>query len=334
MQKPSKRYTALLLVLLMLLPLCACGEKPTADPGGNGDIKPHSAGKEIEQTAASDDIFTLNYNSSFSLNPMVATNTANQLVCYLVYENMIEVDNNYNAIPNVITEWETKDNGKHWTFKVDTSRRFHNGEQMTAKDVAYSLVKAMNSERFARRLYCVIGCTANDEKSFSVTCSTPNMLLPQLLAVPVIKYDSYGEDYPEGTGPYTYAEDYRSLVRFEDYKKGVTAPLDVIYLKEYTGSTEIMSAFEDSLIDLVMNDPSAPTNLGYANVNEIRGLNTCNLHYIGFNMESKIMGYAGMRYAMNFAFDREYIVDQFSGYALAANLPVSPACSWYDASYA
>ena len=330
MENRAKRYIALLLAVLTLA-LTGCGqsEKPQEEY-----IEGHSAGKEIEQTAAADDVFTLNVNMEYSFNPMVATNTANQLVCYLVYENMVEVDNNYNAIPNVITEWKTSDGGVHWVFTVDTSRRFHTGEQMTAKDVAYSLRMAMNSERFARRLNCIIGCSENDEKTFAVTCSKANMLLPQLLAVPVIQYDSYKEDYPEGTGPYTYAKDHKTLKRFSRYKNAENLPLDVIYLKEYTGSTEIMSAFEDSLIDIVMNDPSAPTNLGYANVNEIRGMNTCNLHYIGFNMKSKTVAYEGIRYAFNFAFDREDIVEQFGGYALAANLPVSPACAWYDQAYA
>lgn len=319
----------------MLFSLTACGgggeQTPVTD---DENIQGKSAGREIKSAAAADSVFTLNYSSKNSLNPMTATNTNNQLVCDLVYENMIELDNNYHVTPNVITDWETPDGGVHWVFTVDISRRFHTGEQMTAKDVAYSLTCAMNSERFGRRLNCVIGCSPNDEKTFAVTLSKANLLLPQLMAVPVIKYDSLGEDRPMGTGPYTYAKDNKSLVKFSGYKNADLLPLDVIYLKEYNGVDETISAFEDSLIDVVMNDPSAPTNLGYGSSNEIRGINTSNLHYIGFNMEGENMAYEGLRFAMNFAFDRESIVNQFGGFALEAELPVSPASDWYDASYA
>ena len=331
MATKAKRYIALLLALSSLLTFSACGgETPKPD---DEYIEGHSAGREIRKASAADDVFTLNYSSKNSLNPMTATNTNNQLVCDLVYENMIELDNNYNVIPRVITEWETTD-GIHWLFTVDISRRFHTGEQMTAKDVAYSLNCAVNSERFGRRLNCVIGCSQNDEKTFAVTLSKANLLLPQLLAIPVIKYDTLKEDFPTGTGPYTYSKDKRSLVKFDGAKNAASLPLDVIYLKEYKGVDETITAFEDSLIDVVMNDPSAPTNLGYGSSNEIRGINTTNLHYIGFNMKSDDMAYEGLRFAMNFAFDRESIVDQFGGFALEAELPVSPACDWYDASYA
>lgn len=329
MATKAKKIIAMLLAVLSMLSIAACGG---ADDGDKY-VKGHSAGKELEQAVAADDKFTLNYNKSYSLNPLAATNTNNQLVCNLIYENMIELDNNYEAVPNVVTEWKTED-GIHWVFTVDTSRRFHSGEQMTATDVAYSMQCAMNTERYAKRLTCVIGCSANDSKTFNVTLSKANMLLPQLMAIPVIKHGTFSNDYPDGTGPYTYGKDHSTLVKFDKYPNAATLPVDVIYLKEYKNVDDIISAFEDSRIDIVMNDPSAPTNLGYGSANEIRGLNTTNLHYIGMNMLSSELSYEGLRFALNYAFDRESIVNQFSGFALETMMGVSPACSWYPESYA
>ena len=329
MATKAKKITAMLLAALSVLSVCACGNAAEDDY-----VKGQTAGKDINRSVAADDVFTINYSSKYSMNPLLATNTNNQLVCNLVYENMIEVNNNYEAQPNVITEWETTDGGTHWVFTVDTSRRFHNGEQMTAKDVAYSLNIALNSERFSRRLNCIIGCGANDEKTFSVTLSKANMLLPNLLTVPVIKSGTYGDDYPEGTGPYKYASDHKSLLKFDKYSNSATLPLDVIYLKEYTTVDSTISAFEDSLLDIVMNDPSAPTNLGYGSSNEIRGFNTTNFHYIGTNTSGSELSYDALRFALNYAFDRESLVEQFGGFALETALPVSPACSFYSESYA
>ena len=68
----------LLLALLSVLSLAACG---TADDNKDDYVKGTSAGKELGQTVAADDIFTLNCNKGYSMNPLIATNTNNQLVC-------------------------------------------------------------------------------------------------------------------------------------------------------------------------------------------------------------------------------------------------------------
>lgn len=327
-----KRYIALLLVLLTVFSLAACG---TADEDEDDYVKGVSAGKELGQTVAADDVFTLNCNKSYSMNPLIATNTNNQLVCWFVYENMVEVDNSFNVIPNVITEWSTSDGGSHWSFKVASGHTFHNGAALTATDVAYSIQCAMRTDRFKARLSYVAGCSAYDSETVVVNLTKSNMMFPSLLTIPVIQYGSNNDTYPGGSGPYMYAEDYNSLVVFEKYKNSATLPLKTIYLKEYVGTEETISAFADSYIDLVLNDPSATTNVGYgSSANDIRGYNTTNMHYIVFNTYSMDFTNEFVRFAMNYAFDRDEIVEQLSGYALAANLPISPASSLYNQNYA
>lgn len=327
-----KRYIALLLVLLTVFSLAACG---TADDDEDDYVKGVSAGKELGQTVAADDVFTLNCNKSYSMNPLIATNTNNQLVCWFVYENMVEVDNSFNVIPNVITEWSTSDGGSHWSFKVASGHTFHNGATLTATDVAYSIQCAMRTDRFKARLSYVAGCSAYDSETVVVNLTKSNMMFPALLTIPVIQYGSNNDTYPGGSGPYKYAEDYNSLVVFDKYKNSATLPLKTIYLKEYVGTEETISAFADSYIDLVLNDPSATTNVGYgSSANDIRGYNTTNMHYIVFNTYSMDFTNEFMRFAMNYAFDRDEIVEQLGGYALAANLPISPASSLYNQNYA
>ena len=65
-----KRFIALLLALLSVLSLAACG---TADDNKDDYVKGTSAGKELGQTVAADDIFTLNCNKGYSMNPLIAT---------------------------------------------------------------------------------------------------------------------------------------------------------------------------------------------------------------------------------------------------------------------
>lgn len=329
MHRKTKKSIAFLLTLLTVMSLTACGGNVPDDY-----VEGKSAGKELEQTAAADDVFTLNCSKKNSMNPLVATNSNNQLVCDLVYENMVELDNNYNVIPNIITDWETE-NGSYWTFKVNTNRTFHNGGKLTAKDVAYSIQCACSSARFKQRLSYVYGASALDDTTVVVSLSKKNMMFPALLTIPVVKYGTNSEDHPDGTGPYAFAKDYNSLVAFDKYPNADTLPVDVIYLAEYTDTDETILAFQDSVIDVVMNDPTSSTNIGYGSANEIRVFNTTNLHYIGFNTMSDEFKYEALRFAMNFAFDRAYLVNTLlGGNGIETELMVSPACKYYDESYA
>lgn len=322
-----RRFTAIILVLLMMLPLYACDALDSVDDYVDGK----SAGKDLGQSAAADTVFTLNCNMGYSMNPLIATNTNNQLVCNLVYENMLELDNNYNVVPNIITSWETED-GQRWVFHVDTERYFHDGSKMTAYDLAYSVTCAVNSDRYKGRLSYVYGSSAYDENTFVVTLGKQNMMFPMLMCIPIIKSGSFNDSFPQGTGPYTYAKDYKSLVAFDKYPNYKKLPVDTVYLKEYSGGNETITAFEDSLIDVVMNDPTATTNLGYGTSNEIRGFNTMNMHYIGFNAYSSIFSSEMLRVAVSYAFDRDYVKAQMGGYAVPTAIPVNPACSWYSES--
>ena len=305
-----KKLCALVLVIACLLSLSACG---SLDSQVDDYVDGKSAGKDLGHSSAADAVFTLNYNRSYSMNPLVATNTNNQLVCNLIYENMVELDKTYNVIPNIVTSWET-DDGMRWVFHVDTERYFHDGTKLTAADVAYSLSCAVASDRYKGRFGYVFGTSAYDETSFGVTLAKQNMLFPMLLCIPVIKNGSYGDAYPQGTGPYTFSEDKEYLVAFDKYPNSENLPVDKVYLAQYPGGPDTITAFEDSLIDVVMNDPTAPTNLGYGSSNEIRSFNTMNMHYIGFNSYSATFSYELMRLAVNYAFDREYLKTQMGGY--------------------
>ena len=155
-----KRAAAVLLAAVMALGSSACQSgKKTADEG----IPESSGGKDIVRSAAADDVFSLNSNSNYSLNPLIATNHSNQLVCNLVYENMVELDNSFNVIPNIITGWECSEDAKLWTFKLDTTHTFHDGTAVTGKDLRYSLDRAITADRFSGRFSSYKGASYTDD---------------------------------------------------------------------------------------------------------------------------------------------------------------------------
>ena len=320
-------------------------------PGTNlamDEIPESTEGRDLTMGKAADDIFSLNINRKYSFNPLIATNHSNQLVCSLVYENVVEVDNSFSVIPSIATEWECNDSATSWLLTIDNTRTFHDGTPVTARDVRYSIDRAVSSDRYLGRFSTYQGAAQDGDDKLYITLSVGDTQFIKLLNVPVIKYGTYDDKYPTGSGPYTYSfeeipeevdeegnvvqeasQKLISLVGFEDHRDYATLPVDTVYLKEYTQPEDIINAFEDSYIDVVINDPSSYTNLGYASTNEIHTYATTNMHYVCFNQETRLGAMSGFRYAMQYAFNRAYLETLLNGNAVATAIPMYPTCAEY-----
>ena len=320
-------------------------------PGTNlamDEVPESTEGRDLTMGKAADDIFSLNINRKYSFNPLIATNHSNQLVCSLVYENVVEVDNSFSVIPSIATEWECNDSATSWLLTIDNTRTFHDGTPVTARDVRYSIDRAVSSDRYLGRFSTYQGAAQDGDDKLYITLSVGDTQFIKLLNVPVIKYGTYDDKYPTGSGPYTYSfeeipeevdeegnvvqeasQKLISLVGFEDHRDYATLPVDTVYLKEYTQPEDIINAFEDSYIDVVINDPSSYTNLGYASTNEIHTYATTNMHYVCFNQETRLGAMSGFRYAMQYAFNRAYLETLLNGNAVATAIPMYPTCAEY-----
>ena len=330
-----KRCLALLLALLMLLSLSACG---SGSSNPEDEILESTGGRDVERAPALDQVFSLNSNSRYSKNPFVATNHANQLICSLVYENMVELDNNFEVIRDtgIISEWKCDDSGKNWELTIEPGHYFSDGSEVMPRDVSYSMGWAINSDRYFGRFASYQGASPGEGVVY-VTLGIGDRQFIKLLNLPVIKAGTYGDlgpagNTPIGSGPYCYNEEGDALIANEYYPGYEDLPVDTIYLKEYNSADTIISAFEDGYIDVVINDPSSYTNLGYASSNEFHTYATTNMHYVAFNEESMLGKYSYFRIAMQHAFDRAYLVELLHGNAVAAALPMYPTCSAYPAA--
>ena len=327
-----KKILALLLAAAMLLSLSACGRGGEED----GGIPESTGGRDVVRAEAADKRFTLNSVSKYSFNPLVATSHANQLICDLVFENMVELDNDFEIIEGagLITEWTFDDNGKIWNFTIATDHVFHDGTPVTAKDLSYSLNLAINADRYRGRFASFQGASYWGDDKLTVTLGIGDTQFVKLLNLPVIKLGSYGRELengkaiPLGSGPYMFNEDATELHAYTEGYEGYAHPaVETIYIAEYADAESTISAFEDGLIDCVINDPSSYTNLGYASSNEIHTYATTNMHYLCFNEESVLGRYSQFRIAMQYAFDRDYLVELLHGNAVSSAVPMYPTCA-------
>ena len=330
----SKKLLKLLSLLMALALLCACGQ---AEAGDGENAEPEvtvSSGKLVEQAAAADSVFTLNFDSDAGTNPVRAASSTNMQFFSLLYDSFFTLDDNFQLSSEIVTEYSSPDNS-WWVFYIDTSICFSDGTPLTARDVAYSLQQARLSSYYSGRMSLIYGISAMGDNCVAVSTAYPDSMLPSLLNIPIIKYGCAGEDYPIGTGLYMLSEDRDCLELNPESRHLSEAPIDRIYLRDYSDTAQKISAFEDGRLDIVTNDPTGMYNLGYGSSNETRYYDTSNMHYIGFNMQGNFFQNSAARYAVSFAVDRDYIVsDLMNGCGTASALPILPKLELYDEDYA
>ncbi len=329
------RLLALLCALSLLLSLSGCGSRQ--DDSAN-QIEISTPGKDIQKTQAADHLFSLNSNPKYSLSPMVATNHANQLICDLVYENMLELDNNFQVIPDVglilMDDSFCSEDGKTWTFKLRTDHVFHDGSPVGGNDLRMSLENAIQGDRFKGR-FNNVAAVYYDTDTMIVGLFRGDTQFYKLLNIPVVKVGTFGDDHPIGSGPYMWNEDGTKLVSFAGNNGFENLPVDTVYIRQYSAAADILSAFEDGLIDVAVNDPSSVTNLGYASTNEFRTYTTTNMHFVAFNEESEFGRLSYVRNALSYGFDRRYFTDTLmTNRAVASPIPMVPDESFYPTELA
>ena len=334
MKQRYRQWTAVLCALALLLALAGCAGGG-ANKKDNG-LPESTGGKDVEKADAVDHVFSMNSHPKYSFRPSVATNHANQLVCDLIYENMLELDDNFEVIQGagLITSWSVSADGKAWTFYIDTEHMFHDGSYVTGNDLRMSLENAIHSDRFQGRFASIQG-VGYDKDYMVVTLGIPNTQFYKLLNIPVCKAGTFGDDHPIGSGPYTWDPEVENkLIAFEHHPDYDHLPVKEIYIEQLTEAADILSAFEDGRIDVVVNDPSSITNLGYASTNEKRTFYTTNLHFVAFNEETTLGRYSNVRSALSYAFDRSYFEELTRGNGVGTPVPMVPTVDIYPTALA
>ena len=73
------------------------------------------------------------------MDPATLTSNMNQNVNWQIRNSLVEIDHEFNAIPELAESWDSTPDAKVWTFKLRKGVEFHNGKTMTAEDVIFSI---------------------------------------------------------------------------------------------------------------------------------------------------------------------------------------------------
>ena len=133
-------------------------------------------------------------------------------ILFNVYEGLLKPDSQGNNIPAVAESYTVSEDLMTYTFKLRDGIKFHNGKNVTADDVKYSIDKfagiSDGSEPLVSAFSVIEEVNIIDDKTVDVVLNTPDTDLPTYLAMvsaAIIPKDNENPDTVAiGTGPYKY----------------------------------------------------------------------------------------------------------------------------------
>ena len=147
-----------------------------------------------------------------SLDPHKALAAGTKEILFNVYEGLLKPDSQGNNIPAVAEGYTVSEDLMTYTFKLRDGIKFHNGKNVTADDVKYSIDKfagiSDGSEPLVSAFSVIEEVNIIDDKTVDVVLNTPDTDLPTYLAMvsaAIIPKDNENPDTVAiGTGPYKY----------------------------------------------------------------------------------------------------------------------------------
>jgi len=243
-----------------LLAGCSGGEGGSADGGETEQTEASDGGGDgggTERTETSDggddgsstevpEFVWLLVGAVRTLDPGGANDWPTTVVAVNYYDNLITVDSEENRpVANLATDWSVEGDGNTWVFTLRDDVTFHNGDPLTAEDVAYSMNRIMDAKLARSSLWQGFvesgNATARDETTVEIETTRPyGPLLATMSQLFVVNSAVAAENEVDGdwgaaylgktvagSGPYTLPEPLQTgdpeeleFVAYEDYWAG------------------------------------------------------------------------------------------------------------------
>jgi peptide/nickel transport system substrate-binding protein len=284
------------------------------------------------------------------LNPFQRTLFVNKDVGSLAFECLLTADKNGEIRPSMATSWETSKDGLQYTFKLRKGVRFHDGREMTAEDVIWSMQYAMDPKNGAYgrdKLLSVSSLSASDPLTLHVTLKEPYVsflaTLTSFQAFPIVPKGSLrgGKErpaiYPPGTGPFMMTE-YKSqqtiaFRRFNHYWQKGIPHLDGIQFRPIEDDTVRLTAVRTGEVDVadrVAYDQALRIQKGEMKDIRLHLADASGYRWIGFNTEIPPFNNTKLRQAVAFAIDKANIIDAITwGFGTVTNQKVLKGSRWW-----
>jgi len=347
------RYWLTSTALVLTLALPAIAQDYTPDPNA------HQGGSIV--ITYKDDVATL--------DPAIGYDWQNWSMIKSLFDGLMDyVPGTTTLRPGLASSYEISDDGTVFTFHLRAGVKFHNGREMTADDVKYSLDRVTNPATQSPgagffgsiagydamadgSATALPGVEVIDPLTVRISLARPDATFLHVMAlnfasvVPKEAVDAAGADFgklPVGTGAFKLAEwtigQRLVFARNTDYWRAGEPYLDQITFEVGQEPIVALLRLQNGEIDVPGDGipPAKFTEVMADPAQAARVVEGGQLHtgYITLNVKMPPFDNVAVRQAVNMAINKDRIVQIINGRAVPATQPLPPSMPGYTQGYA
>lgn len=248
-----RRLVSLVAVICVLAAvLCGCADgKSTGTTSASGD------NSSQEPVSGGEITVGIPQDLDDSLDPHLAVSAGTKEVLFNVFEGLVKLDSDGNLIPAVASAYTVSDDGLTYTFTVRDGIKFHNGQEVTAEDVKYSIERCADTSEGAPLVSAfsdIASVEIPSERTVTITLKSADSEFLSYLTTAIIPKDYTDQaTNPIGTGPYKYVsrspQENIVLEKNNDYW-GTTAYLDKVTFKIVSDAETVVTDLKGGSIQM------------------------------------------------------------------------------------
>ncbi len=317
-----KKVLSLLMVMALVIgSLAGCASKPAEEPAAGGqETGTEASAPEAAPEVAKDTLNIALSTDITSLDPQGHNDISSEKISFLLFNRLFKLNTDFEVVPDLAESWE-QPSDTEWVIKIKEGVLFHDGSEMKASDVKYSLERSMTMPKVQHVLAEVDSIEVVDDYTVKITTKTAfaPFLFTLVHAGASILPEAYvesGDEFsmPIGSGPYKFVEwvsgDKVALVKNEDYYDADNmGQMNEIVFKVIPEGTSRTIALETGEVDVVFELPS--NDVG--KVEEASDLKmytspSTRIDYLGMNTQMAPFDNQLVRQAFNYAVDKESVM--------------------------
>ncbi len=293
-------------------------------------------------------------------NPLFASNSVDSSVSRLVFSGLLKHDDQNRLVGDLAESWSVDTRELVYTVKLKPNIKWHDGQPVTANDVAYTyrMIQSPEAKSYLYPSWQNIKVTAVDPTTVTFTLpnslssfpySLTNGIIPEhvLGKVPAaqLRSDSFNNQAPIGSGPFKFSKvevinptpDVRqesvALSAFDSYAFG-KPKIDNFIIRTYPNESGLTDAFTSSEVDSMVGLASLPDQ--FAKDSSILEYNVplTGQVFVFFRTTQDVLKDPAVRTALVLGTDKKVMFDKLPYPLVSIDEPLLKSHIGYDKKYA